>query len=60
MLPAFRNLTRVAPRNFSRANVSLNAARAFSTKNQAFKVYRYDPESGEKPKMVQYDVDLNT
>mmetsp|Transcript_2786 Transcript_2786/g.6589 ORF Transcript_2786/g.6589 Transcript_2786/m.6589 type:complete len:279 (+) Transcript_2786:76-912(+) len=33
-------------------------ARAFST--QAFKIYRYDPEVGGKPRLQQYDVDLTT
>jgi succinate dehydrogenase (ubiquinone) iron-sulfur subunit len=32
--------------------------RAFST--QGFKIYRYDPEAGGKPKLQHYDVDLST
>jgi succinate dehydrogenase (ubiquinone) iron-sulfur subunit len=32
------------------------AQRTFAT--QAFKIYRYDPETQEKPKLVQYDIDL--
>jgi len=32
------------------------AQRTFAS--QAFKIYRYDPETQEKPKLVQYDIDL--
>lgn len=62
------NLRRFAPRAAplaQRNNAVMNTApRAFATaaapaaQMQSFKVYRYDPESGEKPKMVQYDIDL--
>ncbi|CAD7924765.1 unnamed protein product [Amoebophrya sp. A25] len=35
-------------------------ARTFSTAMQEFKVYRYDPESQQKPEMKSYSIDLNT
>jgi len=44
-----------APRAFATATA---AAPAEGAQMQSFKIYRYDPESGEKPKMVQYDLDL--
>lgn len=37
---------------------SRNFAAAASAQMQTFRVYRYDPESGEKPQMVNYDINL--
>lgn len=34
------------------------SCRTFSAQNQVFKVYRYDPESNEKPAMKDYTIDL--
>jgi succinate dehydrogenase (ubiquinone) iron-sulfur subunit len=47
---------RMGARQTSFATPSVQA-RNFSAM-QSFKVYRYDPESGERPAMVTYDIDL--
>jgi succinate dehydrogenase (ubiquinone) iron-sulfur subunit len=57
MLNGLRKAMRGGLSTASRFNaVSSNANRGFAT--QAFKIYRYDPEKQDKPKMVQYNIDL--
>ena len=50
----------LAPQRFSNVTRNNMALRSFSsgTQMQAFKIYRYDPESQEKPKMEQFDINL--
>lgn len=46
----------------ARSSMSPLASRSFSSagavSNQVFRIYRYNPESQEKPKMVNYTIDL--
>jgi succinate dehydrogenase (ubiquinone) iron-sulfur subunit len=54
---AIRRMVRPAVSQGSRFSVHNNiAARGFAT--QTFAIYRYDPVSKEKPKLVNYDIEL--
>mmetsp|Transcript_16654 Transcript_16654/g.41215 ORF Transcript_16654/g.41215 Transcript_16654/m.41215 type:complete len:294 (+) Transcript_16654:363-1244(+) len=57
-------LARAARQLGSRSGIAgragMTTTRAFSTQMQEFRIYRYDPESGDKPEMKSYSIDLST
>lgn len=54
------SVTRVIGQTNKNLNATFSAAAATQTKRmKTFKIYRYNPEDGKEPAVVNYDIDMN-